>query len=1688
MTANAHHNRRRIPNRHRLALALLAAMAAPAGMAQTMPSTANLPTEGAVRSGTINTSHTVGGVINPYYNQTTQNTLTITQTTQGGIIDWGTFNIGAGYTVNINNGSGVTLNRVTGFGYGPSPSDILGNLTATGSVFLINPAGIIFNQGAQVNVGNLVASTLDLSDEAFNAGLANGRYVFNAGTAVIPGVENGGTIQVATGGSVALIGSTVTNTGTINAPGGSVVAGSARTVTLDLFGDGLTRIALSGGGLTTPPPSSCDVGCTDAPGQVANRGTITADGGSIILSSSGAAGSVTNLGRLQARAIGTRGGRIVLDAGDGTAMNASLRLSQLDTAFQGVIDAGGGGGRVEMRGATVAMQAFSNTPTPAPAAIIDVSGPAGGSVVLAATDAVYLQANTTAHADASAGAGGSIDISAGNQLFLEGRISATGASGGRITTTTGGTFLISGQVDAGGTAAAGTWTHNAPSINVVSDLLGSMVPSNALLDDAIDQALSDNTNVTLNATAGNIAIQPGVLIFADDATVPLELRMRATGNITGNTFGIGSNASPLSVFMEGAAIDLVDATIETAGGTYAALAGSGGYAITGTSTITTAGGDVTIAGTQNGTGAGAIVGAAIDSGGGAVSITGTSAAGVGVAGTGRIESGGGAITLVGDGATLGVGLGENIIDSGGGAIAVTGTASAANGAGVMLAGSALSGGSGDVTVTGSNPQGEGIRFAPGIRSGSPSRVVTTTGAITLDGTGANYGIDLGSDPGAIQTQSGDISLVGNAVGASAVAGVRLGAGDLTTAGGDILIDGASANGSGVLLGDAGGFSIGSGGGSITIDGSATQAGVDLRGGSVASGGGAIAVTGTASAAGGVGVDLSQTTLDGGTGDVSVTGRSDAGSGVRLVDSRIRTTTGAITLDGTGANYGIDLGSDPGAIQTQSGDISLVGNAVGASAVAGVRLGAGDLTTAGGDILIDGASANGSGVLLGDAGGFSIGSGGGSITIDGSATQAGVDLRGGSVASGGGAIAVTGTASAAGGVGVDLSQTTLDGGTGDVSVTGRSDAGSGVRLVDSGVRTTSGAIVLSGIGAQSGMSLVDGDVLTDSGHIDLRGRSSASGAVGLDTRSTSIRSAGGGVSLAGEAGTGIGAAIGAVDAGAGLVVIRAGNDGGADALVLDGPVASSLGVNLRPGGVDDNGGLSERTSDAILLGGAGDGFALSQAELSRITTPELVIGSPLHAGAITVAGAVARSGNLTLQNQGGAGGIALQAGLDVGGGTLVLASGGTISQTDAGAILAHSLLVQAGGDVLLDAADNNVAADTLAGSAGGTFRYRDVDALSIGTVSGAGIDAAGSALTTLVDSGISAGGDVFVRNLAGDLTLRAGVTGNGIDLVTAGRLQNLGNVALNARDDWRVWANTWEGEARGGLAGSGDLPNLYGCSFEGACVVMVPTQDNHFIYVQQPLATISFDNATREYGLPNPALGFSVTGAILGDTAANVASGTASTTATQGSDVGQYPVTGTFTSRAGYRLQLVPGVFSITPATLLFTANPVVRYLGTANPAFSGDVTGFRNGDTVTSVFGSAVIWSSPAGLLSPIGYYPINGGTSARNYVFAQAPDNATALQIIPLPAQFIPTTTGSSGLGGLHGGRDDLIVYSGGDGGPAGSAVRSAPMCALNAPLGEDGLPASGDPLSREWSKVRSRPNLTNCFDAERKTSCGDF
>src|SRR6185437_14995562 len=104
------------------------------------------------------------------------------------------------------------LNRVLG----ADPSIIMGNLSSNGKVFLVNPNGILFGPGAQVNVAGLVASTLNISDANFMAG----QYKFSgAGGGV---VLNRGSINAADGGYVALLGASVGNQGVITAKFGTV--------------------------------------------------------------------------------------------------------------------------------------------------------------------------------------------------------------------------------------------------------------------------------------------------------------------------------------------------------------------------------------------------------------------------------------------------------------------------------------------------------------------------------------------------------------------------------------------------------------------------------------------------------------------------------------------------------------------------------------------------------------------------------------------------------------------------------------------------------------------------------------------------------------------------------------------------------------------------------------------------------------------------------------------------------------------------------------------------------------------------------------------------------------------------------------------------------------------------------------------------------------------------------------------------------------------------------------------------------------------------------------------------------------------------------------------------------------------------------------------------------------------------
>ncbi|MEK6806451.1 MAG: filamentous hemagglutinin N-terminal domain-containing protein [Pseudomonadota bacterium] len=190
------------------------------------------------------------------------NTLTIDQFTQNTAINWQSFSIGTGEYVIFNqpSSSSVALNRVLG----GSPSEILGHLQANGQVFLINPSGVLFGQGSVVDVGGILASTLDISPNDFMAG----RYSFAGQSAA--SILNAGNIRAADGGYVVFLGDNVANTGAITANFGTVLLASGSQATLDLQGDGLVNYALDAAAIS------------DRAG-VENLGSITADGGHVVL-------------------------------------------------------------------------------------------------------------------------------------------------------------------------------------------------------------------------------------------------------------------------------------------------------------------------------------------------------------------------------------------------------------------------------------------------------------------------------------------------------------------------------------------------------------------------------------------------------------------------------------------------------------------------------------------------------------------------------------------------------------------------------------------------------------------------------------------------------------------------------------------------------------------------------------------------------------------------------------------------------------------------------------------------------------------------------------------------------------------------------------------------------------------------------------------------------------------------------------------------------------------------------------------------------------------------------------------------------------------------------------------------------------------------------------------------------------
>jgi filamentous hemagglutinin family protein len=160
----------------------------------------------------------------------------ITQTTQQALINWQNFSIGSSESVNFTqpNSRAVAVNRVTS----QLPSDIQGQLTANGQVWIMNPNGIMISRNATVKVGGLVTTTARLSDEQF----ARGDYSFGDAPAGSKIVSAGNV--TATDGSIVMVAPVVDVSGSLTAHGDvAVAAGSGFTV--DFQGDGLTRFQVN---------------------------------------------------------------------------------------------------------------------------------------------------------------------------------------------------------------------------------------------------------------------------------------------------------------------------------------------------------------------------------------------------------------------------------------------------------------------------------------------------------------------------------------------------------------------------------------------------------------------------------------------------------------------------------------------------------------------------------------------------------------------------------------------------------------------------------------------------------------------------------------------------------------------------------------------------------------------------------------------------------------------------------------------------------------------------------------------------------------------------------------------------------------------------------------------------------------------------------------------------------------------------------------------------------------------------------------------------------------------------------------------------------------------------------------------------------------------------------------------------
>ncbi|MCP3851193.1 MAG: filamentous hemagglutinin N-terminal domain-containing protein, partial [Gammaproteobacteria bacterium] len=380
-------------------------------------------------------------------------TTNIHQKSNRAVLQWNSFNVGENEIVNFHqpSASSAILNRIID----QNPSQILGQINSKGQVFLINPNGIVFGKTARVNVGGIVASSLDVTTEDFMAG----KYTFtNALKNKSSKIINKGLIKASSSG-VILIGSNVMNEGKIYAKLGNVALVSANKVTVDFDGDGLIQFEVDKELIEKDKQNDR---------EILNTGEIISEGGHVILTAQTSkevfTRVVNNEGVIKATRVENRGGDVFLLGGnEGDIVNTGIidvSVADIDGNIEGFVEDSVNqvAGKIKLKGKSIESTGSF---------LSDSYRGDGGSIHLEASKKIKVKGIVSAQGKGLSSKGGTVKV-LGDEVLVKNKtvIDASGQAGG-------GEILIGGNFQGNDGTKTAKKTKIDKEVQIKSDAVAS---------------------------------------------------------------------------------------------------------------------------------------------------------------------------------------------------------------------------------------------------------------------------------------------------------------------------------------------------------------------------------------------------------------------------------------------------------------------------------------------------------------------------------------------------------------------------------------------------------------------------------------------------------------------------------------------------------------------------------------------------------------------------------------------------------------------------------------------------------------------------------------------------------------------------------------------------------------------------------------------------------------------------------------------------------------------------------------------------------------------------------------------------------------------------------------------------------------------------------------------------------------